>query len=153
MCLQFRRVWISLLQQRVWDGMPLLHNFASLFCFPGNYRNCLLYMEILQVFSALEDNTTSNSFSLERVTVHNVEDCILLLLPKKNFPTAFLTRAAVEITTDVEGSEWQLQTEDRSMGAGSRQSWSFPLAFGSQPDPRPCWRIWGLQVCNNASAI
>lgn len=53
--------------------MPLLHNFASLFCFPGNYRNCLFYMENLQVFSALEDNTVSNSFSLERVTVHNVE--------------------------------------------------------------------------------
>lgn len=30
-------------------------------------------MENLQVFSALEDNTVSNSFSLERVTVHSVE--------------------------------------------------------------------------------
>jgi len=77
--------------------MPLLHNSASLFCFLGNYRNCLLYMENLQVFSALEDNTISNSFSLEGATVHSVEDCILLLLPKKNFPTVSLTREATDV--------------------------------------------------------
>lgn len=58
-------------------------------------------MENLQVFSALEDNTISNSFSLERAAVHNVEDCVGLILPKKNFPTPPLTRTAVEITTDV----------------------------------------------------
>lgn len=65
MCLQFHRVWISLSQQCVWEGLALLHSSASLFCFPGNYRNCLLYMENLQVFSALENNTISNPFSLE----------------------------------------------------------------------------------------
>jgi len=54
-------------------------------------------MENLQVFSALEDNTISNSFSLEGATVHSVEDCILLLLPKKNFPTVSLTREATDV--------------------------------------------------------
>lgn len=32
-------------------------------------------MENLQVFSAREDNTAPNSFSLERMTVHRAEDC------------------------------------------------------------------------------
>lgn len=54
-----------------------------LFCFPGNYRNCLLYMKNLQVFSALEDNTICNFFSLERVTVHSAKDCFF---PKRTFP-------------------------------------------------------------------
>lgn len=139
MCLQFHRVWISLSQQCVWDGMPLLHNFASLFCFPRNYSNCLLYMENLQVFSALEDNTISNSFSLERVTVHSVENCLLLLLPKKDFPTASLTMTAVKIATDVKGSKWQLQTEERSMGAvqqsGSPGPSHSPLVQSLTQDP------------------
>ena len=34
-----------------------------------------VYMENLQVFSAWEDNTAPNSFSLERMTVHSAEDC------------------------------------------------------------------------------
>lgn len=155
MCLQFLRVWISLSQQCVWDETPPLHNFASLFCFPVNYRNCLLYMENLQVFSALEDNTISNSFSLERAAVHSVGGCVWLLLPKKDFPTALpnqncggnrhrclRVRMAIANGRGKYGSsiaEWQ--------------PWSFPLASGSQPDPRPCQRIWVLQVHNNTSTI
>lgn len=40
-------------------------------------------MKNLQVFSALEDNTICNSFSLERVTVHSAKACFF---PRRTFP-------------------------------------------------------------------
>lgn len=150
MCLQFHRVWISLSQQCVWDGLALLHSSASLLCFPGNYRNCLLYMENLQVFSALEDNTISNPF-LWRATVHSVEECILLILLKRDFPTdhdcsenhhrCLRIRMATANIRETYGSsvaEWQ--------------PWFFPLLSGSEPDTCS-WllRIWVLQVHHNTS--
>lgn len=70
-------------------------------------------MENLQVFSALEDNTISNPF-LWRVTVHSVEDCILLILLKRNFPTG---HDSSENHHRCLRSEWPLQTEERHMGA------------------------------------
>lgn len=122
--------------------MPLLHNFASLFCFPGNYRNCLLHMENLQVFSALEDNTISNSFSLERVTVHSVEDYNIIAfsqelshgLPNQdcgeNHHRCPRIRMAIAKRREKYGS-----------GIAEWQPWSFPLASGSEPDPRTRRRI------------
>lgn len=120
-----------------------------LFCFPGNYRNCLLYMENLQVFSALEDNTISNPF-LWRVTVHSVVDCILLILLQRNFPTdhecgenhqrCLRIRMATANRRDTYGSsgaEWQ--------------PWFFPLLSGSEPETNSCRRIWVLQGHHNTS--
>lgn len=151
MRLQFHRVWISLSQQCVRDGLALLHNSASLFCFPGNYRNCLLYMENLQVFSALEDNAISNPF-LWRVTVHSVEDCILLSLLQRSFPT------------DCDCGEnhhrcprIRMATANRGETYGSSvaewQPWLFPLLPGSEPDTSSCGRTGVLQVHNNTSMI
>lgn len=116
----------------------------TLFCFPGNYRNCL--MENLQVFSALEDDTISNSFSLERVTVHSVEEELSHGLPNHDCGE-----------NHHRCQRFRMTIADRREKFGSStaelQPLSFPLTSGSEPNPRSCQRIWVLQVQNNTRTI
>lgn len=118
----------------------------ALFCFPGNYRNCLMHMENLQVFSALEDDTISNSFSLERVTVHSAEEELSHGLPNHDRRENHHRRQRFRMTI----------ANGKERFGSSTAEWqplSFPLTSGSEPDPRSCRRIWVLQVQHNTSTI
>lgn len=89
---------------------------------------------------------------LWRVTAHSVEDCILLILPERNFPTdchcgenhhrCLRIRMATADRTETDGSsvaEWQ--------------PWFFPLLSGAEHGTNSCRRIWVLQMHNNTSTI
>lgn len=88
---------------------------------------------------------------LWRVTVHSVEDCILLILPKRNFPTDHdcgenhYRCLRIRMAT--------ANREEYGSSVAEWQPWFFSLLSGSEPDTSSCRRIWVLQVPNNTSMI